>query len=194
MDLMEIAAPPRANELGQRLQQAARANPDWWLEHVKKAKPGEPLPYDSRIGLTDSEYNEFLALSKKMTTQKKAESTLTVAAKDDDVYVFNGGHALPDFNGIEIDLTNDVVRTPFGVLTERSEINAPEDSALGAWIGTQWKLERPGSNGITGTIAKLAVGKLTQSGRCVIYYDVKHVSLDGRTRISHVLNYDVPAR
>jgi len=194
VDVMEIAAPPRLNELVRRFQQALGENPGWWLEHVKNSKPGEPLPYDSRLGLSEAEYNEFLALSKKMTVQKKSEASLTITTKADDVYVFDGGQMLPDFSGIEIDLTNDVVRTPFGILTERSEINASEDSALGAWVGTQWKLEKTDPNGITGMVANLAVGKLKQSGRCVIYYDVRKVSLDGKVRISHVLNYDMPPR
>jgi hypothetical protein len=192
VDVMEIASPPRASELAQRLQQAAREDPDWWREHVKKAEPGEPLPYDSRLGLSEAEYKEFLALSNKMTTQKKAEATLIIT-EDNDVYVLDGGQALADFTGIEIDLDNDLVRTPFGVLTKRTEIEASEGSALGAWAGTQWRLEDPDSNGIVGTVAKLAVGKLKQSGRCVIYYDVRKISPGGKKRISHVLNYDVPS-
>lgn len=194
VDVMEIGGPPRANELAQRLQQAARENPGFWLEHAKRPKPGEPLPYDSRLGLSEAEYKEFLSLAKKLTMRKKAEAALVVATEDNEVFVLDGGEALPDFTGIVIDLKGDLVRTPFGVLTERSEIDAPEDSAFGAWVGTQWKLNDFDPSGITGTAAKLAVGKLRQSGRSVIYYDVRRISLDGKTRISHVLNYDMPAR
>lgn len=118
VDVMELAAPPRANELNQRLKQAVGQNPNWWLEHVKKASPGEPLPYDARLGLSKTEYDEFLELSKKMTTVKKAEATILVVDKGDDVYVLDGGQQLQDFiTGIEIDLRNDKVRTPFGNLT-----------------------------------------------------------------------------
>ena len=194
VDVMELVIPQRVTDLTQRLLKAVRENPDWWSEHVKQAKPGEPLPYDSRLGLSESEYNEFLALSKKMTMRKKAEATLIVSTDGDDVYLLDGGQALPDFTGIEIDLKNDLVCTPFGVATKRSEIHAPEDSALGAWDGVQWKLENPGPNGITGTFAKLAVGRQKRSGRCVIYYDAKKFGLDEMTRISNVLIYDLPAK
>lgn len=189
VDVMEVVSRPRAIELAQRLQQAARVNPNWWLEHQKKAEPGEPLPYDSRLGLSKDEYNEFLVLSKMMTTQKKAEATLIVATADDDVYVLDGGQALPDFTGIEIDLKNDLIRTPFGTLIDRSEIDVAEGSALGAWVGTQWKFENAAPNGVPSTVAKLGVGRLKKSGRCVIYYDVKLIGTDGNTRISHILNF-----
>lgn len=34
------------------------------------------------------------------------------------------------------------------------------------------------NSGIGGMVARLAVGKLKQSGQCVIYYDVRKISLD----------------
>ncbi len=192
VDHMELAAPLRANQLANRLQQAARENQGWFLEYTRKAEPGEPLPYDSRLGLTESEYAEFLLLSRKLTARKQQESTLIIKAKDDNVFVLDGGQALSNLTGIEIDLRNDLVRTPFGVLDELFEINANERSALGSWTGMQWKLEKPGPNFTTGTIVKFAIGTLKQSGRRVIYYDVKKIAADGNTVFSHILNYDVP--
>lgn len=194
VDVMEMMAPQRATELAQRLQQAARENPEWWPEHVKKAKRGEPLPYDSRLGLSKAEYDEFLTLSKQMVAQRKSETTLAITVTEDGVYVLDGGEALSDLTGIEIDLKMDVVRTPFGDAKKRSEINAKDGSPLGAWNGVQWKLEAPDANGMTGTVVKLAVGKLESSGRAVLYYDVRKIGRDGKTRISHVLNYDLPAK
>ena len=50
----------RANELMLKLQAAVATNQDWFLEHVKRAKPGEPLEYDPRLGLTKEAYAEYL--------------------------------------------------------------------------------------------------------------------------------------
>lgn len=195
VDLMGMAVPKRAEALGQKFKQAMAKDPNWLLEYSKKnknRKPGTPLPYDAKMGLSKAEYEEFLVLSKKMTMQKQKEIPLIITAKGDDVFVLHGGKELSDFTGIEIDLKNEQVQTPFGTLTKRSIINAPEHTALGAWNGIQWMMEKPDPNGITGTVAKLAVGKLKQSGRCVIYYDVRKATPDAKTRISHVLNYDAP--
>ncbi len=95
VDVMENALPLLATELAARMQVAIAKNPQWWAEHVKKAQPGEPLPYDPRIGVTESEYKEFLTLSKKMTLQKTTEATLAISRKGDDVYILDGGPVLP---------------------------------------------------------------------------------------------------
>ena len=192
VDVMELAASRRFTQLAGRLQKAARENPTWWLDHSKKSKPGEPLPYDARTGLSEDEYREFLAL--KMTVRKQGEAKLNVKSDDlEEVFILDGGEALADLTGIEIDIKNNVVRTPFGVLTERTEIDVTDEgSALGAWVGTQWKLENPDANGITGTVVKVGLGKVKKSGRCVVLYDVKRIKLDAKMRISHILMYDVP--
>jgi len=192
LDVMELVVPPRYTVLGLRLQQAARANPEWFQEQFRNAKPGEPLPYDRRMGMSEDEYREFRALRNKMTMRKEREAALVVATNENGAFVFDGGQALPDFTGIEIDLEQDVVRTPFGDLTERTAIDTSENTPLGAWSGTQWKLVEIDQNGVTGTMATLAVGRVKQSGRYVIHYDVKQNSLAGSTTIMHVLNYDLP--
>jgi len=194
VDVMQLVPPRRAIELTKRLQEAARQNPEWFLEHVSRAEPGKPLPYDSRLGLSELEYKEFLALAKEWTTQKTAEAMLLVSSGGNDVYVLDGGQALPDLTGIEIDLQHDLVRTPFGTTTERSEIHAPEHSALGAGDGVQWRLDVPGPDVIPDRVVNLALGRLKRSGRCVLYYDVKKFGSDGLKRITYTLYYDLPAR
>jgi hypothetical protein len=192
VDVMELVAPQRLNELALRLKEATSKNPEWWLEHVKKAKPGEPIAYDPKLGLTKVEFDEFLALSKQMGMRKKSEAKLNITSKEEDVFVLDGGEALPELTGIEIDLKNDLVRTPFGVAKERTIINAPEKAALGAWSGVQWKFERANPDGISGTFAKLAIGKLKRTGRGVIYYDVLAAAKVGQVRIKYILNFDLP--
>lgn len=106
----------------------------------------------------------------------------------------DGGTELSDFTGIVIDLKQDQVQSPFGTLTERSIINAPESTALGAWNGVQWKGNLTEADGVTGSVAKLAMGKIKKSGRCVIYYDVRKITPGEKTHISHILNYDAPQK
>ena len=187
VDVMELAAAPRLTELGKRLKNAVRGNPDWFVELLDQTEPGEPIPYDARMGISRADYEDFLAF--KMTAQKRSTATLTIRSRDKDSLVFDGGQDLADLTDIAIDLKNDVVQTPFGVLTKRGEINAPEDSALGAWVGTEWRLEKDEPSRVI--VASLSVGKLTQSGRGVLYYDVKQLKPNGtKSRISHILNFD----
>ncbi|HEV2972804.1 MAG TPA: hypothetical protein VGY55_22745 [Pirellulales bacterium] len=182
----------RAVELGDRVQKALGQNPEWALERVKNLKSGEPLPYDPRLGVSRAEWDEYLALGKKMFMRKKSEATLVIANKDsDDIYILDGGKSLPDFTGIEIDLKNDLVRTPLGVAKNRSEIHADEQSAIGAWNGAQWQSDDDIVTAFTKGSVKLAIGSLQASGRGVLYYDATKIGIGN---ISHVLIFNVPGQ
>ncbi|QDT76623.1 hypothetical protein GmarT_00450 [Gimesia maris] len=194
VDVMGLAVPKRAEEIGRKFKQALAKNPDWFLEHSKNKKPGEPLPHDERMGISKEEYEEFLKLSQKTTMRKMKEAPLIITQKEEDVFELDGGTELSDFTGIVIDLKQDQVQSPFGTLTERSIINAPESTALGAWNGVQWKGNLTEADGVTGSVAKLAMGKIKKSGRCVIYYDVRKITPGEKTHISHILNYDAPQK
>lgn len=191
VDVMELVAPARVNELTIRIRKSVQKNQEWFAEHVKKTEPGKPLPYDSRLGLSKEEYDEYLQLARQYSTRKKSQFKLKISMKDS-CFELDGGRDMPDLAGIEIDLKNDEVRTPFCVLRQRAEINASKDSALGAWKGIEWRHEESSSNG--NKIVKLAVGRLTESGRAVITYDVKSTDTRKTTRISHILNYDFPVK
>lgn len=194
VDIMELAFPERAAELATRMQDAASKNPDWWLEFVQNAEPGMPLPYDSRLGMTEDEYSEFLDLSEQVTARKKGEAILEIVSKGEQAFVLDGGESLPELTEIEFDLARDNVRTPFGVASQRSEVNATEESALGAWSGIEWKLDELAPDGIKGATVTVSIGNLKPSGRALLYYDVKKLTPEGKVRISCILNYDVPIK
>lgn len=60
LEIMTIEYTARAKELALKMQASVATNRDWFLEHVKRSKPGEPLEYDQRLGVTRQEYSEYL--------------------------------------------------------------------------------------------------------------------------------------
>ncbi|WP_019588509.1 hypothetical protein [Deinococcus apachensis] len=50
---------PDILDIGRRMLAAARENLEWNLEQLRDARPGEPLPYDPRLGVTREEYGRF---------------------------------------------------------------------------------------------------------------------------------------
>lgn len=189
MDVMELKAPPRLEELTKKLRRAVAKEPDWWLAHLKKAKPGEPLPYDARLGLTKEEYGEYLRLARKMTLTKVKTAKVQVKRAGGRV-VLSFGEDLPGFKEVILDLKADTVTTPFGVMTERSRIRASGgQKATGPWDGIQWKFARSEEEPPRLTLVTFALGKLKGSGRGILYYDVKQGGEKSRTGFSYVLQY-----
>jgi hypothetical protein len=78
VEVLEMWSPPGLAVLTQRLQQAAQADPTWFQEQVRRAVPGQPLPYHPKLGLTESEYQEFLALSDSVQMKPVRTAHITV--------------------------------------------------------------------------------------------------------------------
>lgn len=195
VDVMEFGTPPRVAELGRRQFQARLKDKDqqWWQERDKNAKAGGKLPYDARVGLTPTEYEELENLKKQPNIRPKAAATIAISRKGADVYILDGGPSLPELTGVAIDLKNDQVRTPFGVTSKHSALTMHESSTLGAWSGIRWKFETPGATAETGTTVSLAVGRLA-SGRGILNYSVRKLTPpEEKKRVNVILFYDLPA-
>src|SRR5687767_2594445 len=50
VDVMDVAPSPRLNELSRRMQASVRADSAWFMAAIRRAEPGQPLPYDPRLG------------------------------------------------------------------------------------------------------------------------------------------------
>jgi len=187
VEVMEQYAPPRLAELSQALQQAAQADPAWWQEHVRQAQPGQALPYDHRMRLSEPEYRELLALADSVRLRPARVDTIVIVNTDSGLRL-QGSDQLAAFAGIEIDTVRDVVVTPFGELTASAPIS-PSDGqrATGRWGGPRWQIELMNEATVTGVVATFALGR-HESGRTVIYYDARQVENGTLTaRESHFL-------
>jgi hypothetical protein len=194
VDAMDLRASPRHAELGARIQAAAQQNAAWLQEQVRRARPGEPLPYDARLGVTREEYAEFLRLSGSMTLAKVASAPLTVREEGRRL-VLAGGTAFPDLTGIAIDLDAGSLVTPLGTVPSWEPARSDgARGAMGAWEGIRWNLEDMAPDASEGRIVSLLLGRLQETGRGVFYSELREVR-GGRptARMVRILYFDPPA-
>ena len=195
VDVMEFGTPPRVAELSRRQFQARLKdkNQPWWQERDEKIKAGQSVPYDARTGLTPAEYDELENLKKQKIRQKGA-ATISITKAGTEVYVVDGGPALPELTGIVIDLKNDQVRTPFGVTARHGSYKMPETSPTGAHSGIRWKHETPDASDKAGTYVALSIGRMEPSGRGILVYYVRKLTPpEQKQRQNVMLYYDLPA-
>jgi hypothetical protein len=193
VDVMTLVPSPRFDELTERIMEAISRDPEWWHERAKKSKGDEPIPYDPRLGISEAEHQEFVALSKMLTAQKSEEAVLNVTTADNERFFLDGGTTLRQLSGVEIDLPNGLVRTPFGVLKSQGGVQTENDHALGTWDRVEWKLESTDPTTGASLSANLSVGRMRQSGRFVLQYDVRETRGDEATRTFYLLFYDLPS-
>jgi hypothetical protein len=184
---------PRFTELSLKFAGAMKNDPEWSAEFIRKnARPGEPLPYHEKMGLTKEEYDEFLDSTKHQSVVKIGSATLRVTQLSDGSLSLDGGKAMPELTGIEFDFAKDEVRTPHGVAGERDDGDA-ENAFLGDWNGAQWKSKAEDNpDAATKTSITVILGQLKASKRGILVCDAQ-VSGKTRKRLTHILNFDPPS-
>lgn len=196
VDLMQLVPPPRLVELSQKFKTALQKNSDrtWLTSLIQHTPSGQPLPYDSRLGISQTEYQELLALSQKLIVKKVETSTLQVK-HNGKKYIFIGHDSLAKLTGIELDLDRDILKTPHGVATELVEVVADADRQhlTGTWNGVMWKLEQFERQTNSKIKVQFSLGRLTQTGRGILQYDVTTISNRAVAKSTPlILQYDLP--
>lgn len=178
-EVLELWTPPRLAEITARLQRAIQADPAWWRSHSQQAQPGQPVPYDARMGITQDEYTSMLAMADSMQMRPRATFRLRLQTTPTG-WRFPTDAAIPALASVEIDTVADVVRTPFGALPARGAIQpSAAQKATGPWGGPQWKTDALAPGTTSGTIGAFAVGRLEASGQTLVYFDAREIA-DGK--------------
>jgi len=190
LDVMEPVMPKRLEELAIRVQAALVKDPAWSQAFISRAKPGESLPFDEKLGLTRAEYDEFLALSREARLGKVGTATLRVERKGD-IAVLLFGERFRGMERIEINLAQGSASTPSGTLATLQRIVAnAQQAATGPWDGVQWMTNIAGGDparpGVT-----LALGRLQATGRGIFYYNVRPAMSNPAAAARYVLYYDL---
>jgi hypothetical protein len=188
-DVEVMGFPERFAELSKKFQAGIKENPGTFLGEVLTAKPGEPIAYDPRIGLTKEEFDEYLRLARDLKFVKLASIKLKVRRTDDAIQL-DGGDLLPELKRITIKLNDKQMRTPFGNCTKPTEVRASDgQKATGRWNGLQWKMEKL----LPPTEVSVMLGKLEDSGRGLLIYRARGFDGLKPKSVLYVLKYELPA-
>lgn len=184
VDVLGPVLAPRALELTAKMQKAIQADPAYFLKAVQEAKPGEPLPYDQRSGLTKEEYAEYLKLIEERKVEKVADAEIEIKEPSPGVFVFNGGDDLGELTGIEIDLGRKEVRTRIGTAKKQEEYAIPATAPIGKCTGVEWSSEME-----TGTI-RVSVSRQHATGKACIYFRIMSHSANPPAKVRRVICFE----
>lgn len=188
---MELVAPRETQVLQQKLVAAIHNDQEWFQAFIAENTGVRPLPYHPKMGLTEVEYQRMLELSDVMELQQVGSVTLTVKHLENGGVQLNSEEDSTPLNNMSLFPVEGFVKTGYGKLEEFSEINQNNpNSPTGRWIGAQWKKsEQTNDRQIA---VKLAIGKRTDHGDGIIYYDVKNFLPGVTENYSYVLLYPLP--
>ena len=193
-EVVAVVPPKELQKYMDQVQEAAKANPDWYIEYDKQKKPGVPLPYHENLGLTKEEYADYLALwdQREFKPVRDGKVSLRLESPDENEWrITANGIAFP-IALLRYDPAKDVMRSPNGVMNRLTDIDTTEKSLLGAWTGHEWKFEEKTS--ISSLKENFAIGVRKDRDFGIIIYRIREVSSAGTLLLDKrlVIRFPVP--
>ncbi len=183
--------PPEIEKYVAKVTESARKNPEWFRGFSKQHKPGVPLPYDERLGLTREEYAEYLAVWKRREFKALEEVTLTLRKSPSGTWGISGSGAAALFATLRYDEKSDSFSSPNGELKRIADIEADPESILGAWSGREWKFEE--DTGLGKLKENLAIGVMADKRHGLLVYRAQEISTQGTRLLDRSLVIRFPA-
>ena len=176
-EIITVIPPEEIQTFMAKVEDAAKKDPAWFAEYSKDSKPGVPLPFDEKLGLTKAEYDEYLKLwaAREYRAIQPVVIQLTQPEEGEWViHVTGAGSAISTLRYLEKD---DVIKSPNGVLERIEDIDAEDTSILGGWTGHEWRFEEETSLGRTKE--NFAIGKKKDGKYNLLVYRAQEVSSQG---------------
>lgn len=172
-----VVPPQEIDKYVSKVEIAARKDPKWFREFSAQAKPGTPLPYDEKLGLTQEEYNTYLKLWNQRAFKPIEEVVLMLRESTPGNWTLASAGGAGSLSTLRYSSKDDVFRSPNGELKRLPDIKADAASILGEWGGAEWKYEETTEFGKTKE--NIAIGRYTDNKHGIIVYRVQEVSSEG---------------
>ncbi|MBC8126215.1 MAG: hypothetical protein H8M99_03570 [Gloeobacteraceae cyanobacterium ES-bin-144] len=160
-----------------KVEAAARKDPKWFQEYSAKAKPGVPLPFDERIGLTKQEYDEYIALWAKREFRGSEDIMLLLRQSAGGTWTINATGGASGVSTLRYNPKSDSFSSPNGEMKRIADIKSDASSIFGEWTGSEWKFEE--ETGLGKTKENIAVGRFADNKYGIIIYRVIELSTEG---------------
>lgn len=188
-----MVIPPREiDKFVAKVEAAARKDPKWFREFSSKSKPGIPLPFDERLGLSQQEYAEYLALWNKREFKAMEDVTIVLRPSSGNSWTITATGEASAISTLRFIPKQDVFRSPNGDLKRIEDIKAEASSILGEWTGREWKLEE--DTGLGKTKENIAVGRFTNKPFGLLVYRAQEVSTEGTRLLDRSLVIRFPIK
>lgn len=172
-----VLPPQEIDKFIGKVDTAARKDPKWFREYSSQTKPGLPLPYDDRLGLTKEEYNEYLALWAKRQFKTMEEVLVLLRPGDAGSWSLTCTGKASILSTLRYDSKTDVFHSPNGDLKRIEDIKPDPNGILGEWSGREWKFEEETTLGKTKE--NIAIGRFAGNKYGVIVYRIQELSSEG---------------
>lgn len=172
-----VVPPAEIDKHVAKVEAAARKDPEWFKEYSAASSPGTPLPFHEKLGLTQAEYDDYLALWRKREFRAMEEVLLLLRESPGGIWTLTATGNASQLSTLRFQTESGTFRSPNGELKRIEDIKAPADSILGEWSGPEWRFEEETSLGKTKE--NIALGRFADGKFGVVVYRMQDVSSEG---------------
>lgn len=172
-----VLPPQEIDKYIAKVEASARKDPKWFKEFSATAKPGAPLPYDERLGLTKAEYDEYLTLWSKREFKAIEDVILLLRQSSGDTWTLTSTGEASTLSTLRYSPKTDAFRSPNGELKRIQDVKADASTVLGEWTGMEWKFEE--ETGLGKTKENFALGRMGDKKFGLIVYRAQELSTEG---------------
>jgi hypothetical protein len=172
-----VVPPAEINKYEAKMKAAVRKNPEWIREYSAASKPGVPLPYDERLGLTREEYNDYLALWSKREFKPVEDVMIVLRESPPGKWKISSTGGAGSLSTLYYSATDDVFHSPNGILKRLEDIKADPASILGEWTGSEWKIDS--DTGFGKIKENFAMGRHADNKHGLIVYRAQELTTEG---------------
>ena len=175
-----VEPPKEIEQYVAKVEEAARADPAWFKIYSKSAKPGIPLPFHEKLGLSKEDYAAYNKLwdERRMVPLKDGNVVVRLEqSKPGEWMIRVSGKGAP-LSLLRYQQGKDVVKSPNGELVRLKDIDADPRSILGRWTGHEWRFEEED------TLGKIkenfGIGTLVGTKWGILVYRLQETSSAGK--------------
>ena len=140
-ELVVVVPPPEIEKYISKVEDSTKKDPAWFAEYAKTSKPGVPLPFHEKLGLTKAEYDEYINLWNKREFKVAHEIGMMLRLTSDGRWNLVGAGPAASISSLRFSEKEDNWKSSNGILKRLPDIDADPMSILGGWKGKEWKFE-----------------------------------------------------
>lgn len=191
-----VEPPKEINGYVRKVEKAAQADPEWFKTYSKNARPGVPLPFHEKLGLTKEDYETYNRLwdERKLVPLKDGNVVVRLEQTKKGEWMVRVSGRGASISLLRYQEGKDVVKSPNGELVRLKDIDADPRSILGKWTGHEWRFQEEDSLGKTKE--NFGIGTLVGTRWGILVYRLQSTSPSGRILFdrSMVIRFPMPGK
>ena len=175
-NLIAVVPPEEIKVYTDQMELAAKEDREWYDNYASNSKPGVPLPFHEKLGLTKGDYQKYLDLWKKRKKKIIQPLELRLEALGDS-WMIRFASKNMDLTLLRYNAKDDTFEGVGGKMARKDDIDSDPETILGAWTGQEWKFQKENLLGVTKE--HFAIGKEKDGKHGLMIYRLQNINRKG---------------